>query len=56
MGLLDALAMVPLRVRQSKEALLEKWVLLVPKGESDVLEAMRIAYPRYSILSPAVGP
>jgi len=37
MRLLDALTMVALWIAQAKEPLLQKVILLVPKGEADVL-------------------
>jgi hypothetical protein len=53
-GLLDALAMVPLGVGQAEQPFLEEGVFLVPESEGDVLVAMGIANASNAVLTPSV--
>merc|ERR1711939_582574 len=56
MRLLDALAMIPLRIRKAKKTFLQEVIFLVPEGKSNILQAMGIGDTSNAILSPAKCP
>jgi len=53
MCFLDTLAMVSLWVAQTEQSLLQKRILLVPEGKSDMLQAMAITDTSDTVLTPS---
>lgn len=54
MCLLDALAMVTLRVAQAEQPFFEKIIFLVPESKSNVLQPVSIGDACYAILAPSI--
>src|SRR4051794_10357302 len=53
---LDVLAVVPLRVRQAEQALLDDRVLAIPQREGKAQDLPVVADPGKAVLAPAIGP
>lgn len=54
--LLDVLAVVPLRIREAEEPLLEDRVLLVPQAEGEAQALLVVGDAEQAVLVPPVGP
>lgn len=53
MSFLETLSVVSLRVAQTEQSFLEKFVLLVPESKGDMLVAMSVTDTSYAIFSPS---